>query len=399
MDDATQGGSTTAELIRMELPVTMAEAPVEDPDTGDVTFVCTALDKNKKPNRRGFRFDWDDPKDVVVKNFLKNPVMPYSHSYGETALPMGRWERVEITAKRVRLWGRIPGGPDYDDIKPIRVRVRDAYIKAVSIGFYLGRTEEVTDKDDTYVLVKGLEIIECSPCLIGAHEGAVIGQDAPDPSAATRFALPARASWCEHELCDTKNGGPVGRLLTLSLPEPKAAPEVLDVPKVAQAAPVAAEGAATEKAATPEPVKDGQPPAPVGYGVAIADALKVIAEFVGKDRPAAAELQDRMAAIEAAITEIKDGLSTDSAHGGPAPEGSTPLASSAVTPAPEQVAPQSREQIVQQAANVAEVLRQAIDRALVGHPGFVLFKEEAAAVHAAEVAARNLAHRKEHGRA
>ena len=237
MDDDTKQAIKAGELLRLELPVEMAEAPVEDPDTGDVTFVCVAVDRNRKPNRRGLAFDWDDPKDVIVKNFLKNPVMPYAHKRDEQALPIGRWEKIEITKQRVRMWGRIPGGADYEDIKPIRVRVRDAYIKAVSIGLYIRVSEEVEEKNAFYLRVKSFEIVECSPCVIGAHESAIIGQDSPDPNAATRFALPARASWDEHELCDTKEGGRIGRLLTLSLPGAKGVPAVQDIPTVTPAAP------------------------------------------------------------------------------------------------------------------------------------------------------------------
>jgi HK97 family phage prohead protease len=164
-------------LYRLTIPVSgQGLKPVVDEDSGDVTFWTVAVDCDSTPNRRGLIFDWPTVESVKVGNFLKNPAMLYAHD--SESLPVGRWERVEVTPRQVRLFGRIPGGAEYADVQPLRVRVRDGYLKAVSIGFYITESEEIRDKDGRVVAVKvrEFELVECSPCAIGAHPSAIIGQ-------------------------------------------------------------------------------------------------------------------------------------------------------------------------------------------------------------------------------
>jgi len=211
--------STPGALHRLTVPVEVqVQPPREDPETGDVTFWATVVDTDRTPNRNGLVFDWDRPEDVKLANFLKNPVMLYAHD--SCRLPIGRWEKVEVTDRRVRMFGRIPGGPDYADLKPIRVRVRDGYLKANSIGFYLLRWEEEKDRRTGEVLalkVKEFEIVECSPCSIGAHPSAVIGQETGPSEAMKAFTDTRGARWEEQDLYDTTSGGVKGKMFRLSL--------------------------------------------------------------------------------------------------------------------------------------------------------------------------------------
>ena len=158
-------------------------------DNGDVVFVAIAVDKNKKPNRRGFVFDWDRPEDVHVEAWLKNPVLIYRHE--DDLIPVGWIEDVQITGKRVKCTCRIPNlaedadMAEYDRqvIGPVRGAVRTGLLKAVSIGFYIIRKEEIEKGEDTFIgevggvyRVKEFEIVELSVCSIGAHESALIQQ-------------------------------------------------------------------------------------------------------------------------------------------------------------------------------------------------------------------------------
>ena len=165
-------------MYRMEFPasgITLAgDAQASGDGDGDVVFSTIAVDAKKNLNRKGFRFSWEKPEDVKVLNFMKNPVMLYAHD--RDTLPIGRWEGLDISRNTVTLTGRIPGGPDYPELHSLRVRIRDGYLKAVSIGFLILRSEEIKDTTGGVVGldIKEWELVECSVCPIGAHEGAII---------------------------------------------------------------------------------------------------------------------------------------------------------------------------------------------------------------------------------
>jgi hypothetical protein len=164
---------------------------------GDVVFECVAVDKNKVPNRNGFVFDWDEQKDVLLDAFMANPVMFYMHD--SMQIPIGLWERAQVTNKAVRLQGRIPNhaaDPDlaaYDaeNVAPVRGAVRKGLLRMVSIGFYLKTFTEEKQGDDpkakTFYRVKSFELVECSVVTIGAHATALIKQSVPAPPTLTTF--------------------------------------------------------------------------------------------------------------------------------------------------------------------------------------------------------------------
>ena len=214
--------------MRFDLDTQAMDKPSEE-EGGDVTFSCVGVDAKKQPNRRGFVFAWEKPEDVVVESFTQNPTMLYAHD--RYSLPLGRWEQIQISAKSVKLTGRIPGGPDYEDIRPIRARVRDGYLKAVSLGFYILAHEEVRDKAGAlqYIKITSFELVECSVCPIGAHETAIIGQQDPaltGPKLAA-FAQPAGSKWVS-EAAETD--GVAGTLFKLSLTDESSAPAIVPAP-------------------------------------------------------------------------------------------------------------------------------------------------------------------------
>jgi len=179
---------------------------VVEEGTGDVLFWAVAVDKNKKPNRLGFVFDWDLPAGVLVDAFKRNAVLLWRHD--DYAVPIGRVEEIQVDNKRVLVHARIPSYQEQPEMAAfegfvgmIRQLIIDGFLKAVSIGFYILQEERnEADKDkpeyERVRVIKKLEIVELSVCAIGAHESALIQQyakiatDAPNP-----LAAPAEGTW------------------------------------------------------------------------------------------------------------------------------------------------------------------------------------------------------------
>ena len=156
-----------------------------DEKTGDVAFLAVAVDRNQQPNRKGFLFDWDSPEDVKVAAWQANPVLLYRHD--DFMIPIGWVEEIGRDMQRVTARCRVPnlaGDPDmarYDGevVAPVRGAIRNGLLKAVSIGFYILRAEDVNLPDGgKAVKVKSFEVVELSVCSIGAHETALIQQSA-----------------------------------------------------------------------------------------------------------------------------------------------------------------------------------------------------------------------------
>lgn len=162
-----------------QLDATFEKQAVTVERNGDVTFWAIAVDKNKTPNRRGFLFDWKSKDQVHVDALRANGVLLYRHD--DMNLPVGRIEKIVITATLVRMFCRIPGGPGYESLQWLRTWVADGYLKAVSIGFYI--VGDIEEKDlgggQKAILIHEFEIIELSLCPIGAHPSALIEQQAP----------------------------------------------------------------------------------------------------------------------------------------------------------------------------------------------------------------------------
>ncbi len=195
-----------ADLERLEMPVRTRSASVRVEDDGSVVFWAVAVDKSRRPNRKGFVFDWATPEDVDVSALRENPVLLYMHD--DRALPVGRIEEIVVTNRSVRMRCRIPGGPGYESLEPIRRWVADGYLRAVSIGFYARDVEEIPpsrDGESPALRVRRFEIVELSLVSIGAHPTALI-QAADEP---VQQGMPAGAHW---ETAIDQDGGRLYRL-------------------------------------------------------------------------------------------------------------------------------------------------------------------------------------------
>ena len=181
----------------------MARGIHVDKATGDVVFPAVAVDKNARPNRKGLIFDWDSPDDVKVDAWQANPVLLYQHD--DFMIPIGWVEEIGKNMQRVTARCRIPDlsrdadMADYDRevVAPVRGAVRNGLLKAVSIGFYILRSEDVQLPDGgVAVKVKALEIVELSVCSLGAHETALIQHKAAaDAPSAQAFAQRLGGDW------------------------------------------------------------------------------------------------------------------------------------------------------------------------------------------------------------
>lgn len=200
---ATAETSEKIELKRVEIPVQPGGGVKVDEKTGDVIFTAVAVDKQKKPNRRGFIFDWATEQDVILDGWLKNPVILWRHD--SCWIPVGMGEQVAVTRKDVRIRARIPNYSE--DPNPalveldryllgvVRGAVQKGLVKAVSIGFYIRKSEPLDAPGDDRPVraekVTRFEIVEVSVVSIGAHETALIQQDAFDGDAARQTMLDA----------------------------------------------------------------------------------------------------------------------------------------------------------------------------------------------------------------
>lgn len=168
-----------------------------DEKTGDVRFRATLIDKQKEPNRRGFKFAWETKEDVIIENWAQNPVLLFMHEH--YAIPVGMAERIAVMTTKVEADFVIPNlteDPDMDEfdrlvLGPIRGAVRNQLMRAVSIGFYILRSVEEEGEDRPVIVVKGFEIVETSLVSIGAHPTALIKHAKPDLT----FANEMVAGW------------------------------------------------------------------------------------------------------------------------------------------------------------------------------------------------------------
>jgi len=190
-----------------------------DAKTGDMVFEAIAVDRKRTPNRKGFVFDWKRPADVDVTALRANPVLLYRHDYD--SLPIGRIDKIDVSRDRVRMTCRIP---DYPELEEIRRYIKDGLLRAVSIGFYIRESEEREVDGMQVLVVRKLELVELSVCVLGAHETALIQQattrgNAKLSDAMAGFVWPDGATW--QTSVDGADGADRGTLYRLTLPEPE----------------------------------------------------------------------------------------------------------------------------------------------------------------------------------
>lgn len=106
------------------------------------------------------------------EQFLKNPVMLYSHEYG--LLPIGTWEDVREKEGKLMATAKFDEGDPF--AQEVARKVDEGILRCCSIGFdVLGvdDSEELKLPGQIGPTVTKAELLECSICAIGANRNAM----------------------------------------------------------------------------------------------------------------------------------------------------------------------------------------------------------------------------------
>lgn len=109
---------------------------------------------------------------IGKEQFLKNPVMLYSHEYG--LLPIGTWENVREDGERLLADAKFDEGDTF--AQEVCRKVDEGILRCCSIGFdILGidESEELKIPGQVGPTVTKAELLECSICAIGANRNAM----------------------------------------------------------------------------------------------------------------------------------------------------------------------------------------------------------------------------------
>lgn len=191
--------------------------------SGDVLMKVSKGVSSWNPEKRSARFCMsaeieDRYKDIVIQSgidltqFEKNPAAPLSHN--SRSFPVGSWSNVTkiLTGRPKRLEGDLTLLAEGDDPDADRLarHIAAGTMRACSIGFIpndIERREVPEDKRDTYYypgyLIHTCELLECSPCLIGANPAAIAkaiedGADADDLRMYRDLVEDALDNWARH---------------------------------------------------------------------------------------------------------------------------------------------------------------------------------------------------------
>lgn len=191
--------------------------------SGDVLMKVSKGVSSWNPEKRSARFCMsaeveDRYKDIVIQNgidltqFEKNPAAPLSHN--SRSFPVGSWSNVTkvLSGRPKRLEGDLTLLAEGDDPDADRLakHIAAGTMRACSIGFIpidIERREVPEDKRDSYYypgyLIHTCELLECSPCLIGANPAAIAkaiedGADADDLRMYRDLVEDALDNWARH---------------------------------------------------------------------------------------------------------------------------------------------------------------------------------------------------------
>ncbi len=106
------------------------------------------------------------------EQFLKNPVMLYSHEYG--LLPIGTWEEVREKDGQLLATAKFDEGDPF--AQEVERKVDEGILRCCSIGFDVLGIDESDDlklPGQTGPTVTRAELLECSICAIGANRNAM----------------------------------------------------------------------------------------------------------------------------------------------------------------------------------------------------------------------------------
>lgn len=153
-------------VIDLSAPVTVLAASNDNGKviaTGDDGRLrIRALVSTPRVNSYGFRIDpsaWPE----AMPEFMQNPVMMAYHNWD---MPIGRWDKWEVTANGLVMEGWISAAEP-----GMQQKVLDGTVSRVSVGFW--PMSEDKDEDDVTV-VKKLKLMEASMVPIPADAGTMV---------------------------------------------------------------------------------------------------------------------------------------------------------------------------------------------------------------------------------
>lgn len=116
------------------------------------------------------------------EQFLKNPVILYSHEYG--LLPIGTWENVREKDGQLLATAKFDEGDPF--AQEVARKVDEGILKCCSIGFNILGIDESDDlklPGQIGPTVTKAELLECSICAIGANRNAMrLSEGLPSPT-------------------------------------------------------------------------------------------------------------------------------------------------------------------------------------------------------------------------
>lgn len=116
------------------------------------------------------------------EQFLKNPVMLYSHEYG--LLPIGTWEEVREKDGQLLATAKFDEGDPF--AQEVARKVDEGILRCCSIGFNVLSIDESDDlklPGQIGPTVTKSELLECSICAIGANRNAMrLSEELPSPA-------------------------------------------------------------------------------------------------------------------------------------------------------------------------------------------------------------------------
>jgi len=122
-----------------------------------------------------------EPSGWKLKNFRKNPVILWAHTYsGKDALPIAKATEIKVEDGKLKFKAKFPEKETYEFADTVYKLYKDGWIRTFSVGFIPFKREEIDDEDEGE---KGLmrngyrytsqELLEISGCPVPSNAEAM----------------------------------------------------------------------------------------------------------------------------------------------------------------------------------------------------------------------------------
>lgn len=143
------------------------EVKISELNESDMSFLAVGSDEKPDRDEDIVRVSgWD------LKNFKKNPVIPWSHNYYDP--PVGKAVMIKVDKEQKRLVFRPKFDKNDEKAKMIFDKYKNGFLKTFSVGF-IGKEFTFRDENNRYYGGReftGQELLEISSCTIPCNPGA-----------------------------------------------------------------------------------------------------------------------------------------------------------------------------------------------------------------------------------